>query len=318
MKIQRLFAALAAAAMVLPVAQAQNEQIAREHRFGRAVPAEGLINRDAVTQAGKNVGQIEEIMFDLESGRILYVGLNRKGLGKGDMVAVPPTLFSLRQRQADRGEDEGGLRARLTGRPVMIRVNEQALEGAPAFPKDPEQAVQGAYVDKVYAHFNQPRWWEGASGDSKAGQFNHVRRASNVQKLTVQNSSNEKLGQVETVLFDLPGGRVSYVVLDPKGSVIDKEVLLPIPPMALTKNPEGGRVLILGVDKEKLNNAPSINRDELTAESIEKLSRPDFAARVYNYYGKQPWFRDANIPSPTSRDRGENDRDKDDKKDKDD
>jgi sporulation protein YlmC with PRC-barrel domain len=308
MNTKRLFAVLAATAVLLPLAQAQNERVPREQRFGRAVPATKLIDRDVVTQSGKSVGQIEDVIFDLESGRILFLGLNPKGAGKGDMVAVPPTVFGMpRGQQAERDRDEGGLRARQQGRAFVIKGNEQALEGAPKFARTGEEMAQAAYVDKVYAHFNQPRWWEGATG-SKAGEFNHVRRASQIEKLSVQNSSNEKLGQVETVLFDVPAGRVSYVVLDPAGSIANKQVLLPIPPMAFTKGEEG-RTLILGVDKEKLNNAPSINRDELTAEDIQRLSNPAFASKVYNYYGKQPWFRDEGIPSPTGRERGEKDKD---------
>ena len=91
--------ALAAAAFSLSVAQAQTNQVPRDHRFGRAVPAKAFINRDVVTQAGKNVGQIEEVIFDMESGHILYLGLNQKGAGKGDMVAVPPMLFRMPQGQ---------------------------------------------------------------------------------------------------------------------------------------------------------------------------------------------------------------------------
>jgi sporulation protein YlmC with PRC-barrel domain len=306
MKSKLLFAALAAAAATLSLAQAQNEQVPREHRMGRAVPAAALMNRDVVTQSGKSVGQIEEVIFDMESGRILYVGLNLKGAGKGDMVGIPPTLFALprAQQQAARNDD-GGLRAQPKARALVIRANEQALQGAPKFAKDAEEMAQGAYVDKVYAHFNQPRWWEGASGDSKAGKFNHVRRASQVKNFAVQNSSNEKLGQVETVLFDLPAGRVSYVLLDPVGNIVNKQVLIPVPPMAFTRGQEA-RTLILDADKEKLNNAPSINRDDLKAEDIQRLSNPQFAAKVYNYYGKQPWFQSENIPTPTGPDREQN------------
>src|SRR5688500_11600934 len=119
MNTKHIFAALAAFAVMLPLAQAQNERIPREHRFGRAVPADKLINRDVTTQSGKSVGQIEDVVFDLESGRILFIGLNPKGGGQGDMVAVPPSLFALPKGQADarqeKDKDEGGLRARIQG-----------------------------------------------------------------------------------------------------------------------------------------------------------------------------------------------------------
>src|SRR4051812_35276947 len=176
-KVLTTIIALAAAAFSLSVAQAQTNQIPREHRFGRAVPASAFINRDVVTQAGKNVGQIEEAIFDMESGRILYLGLNLKGAGKGDMVAVPPMLFRLpaqgQQAAAKNNKATGGIKAAVQTRaPFVIRADEQALQGAPKFAKNGQEMAQAEYVDKVYSHFNQPKWWAGAAG-STAGQFNH-------------------------------------------------------------------------------------------------------------------------------------------------
>jgi len=306
MKKNYLLAALLATAFTLPLAQAQaqDEQVSRENRLKRAVPAKALLNRDVVTQGGKEVGQIEEVIFDMESGRILFLGLDLQGAG--DTVAVPPALFTYglgrAAAQQDKRDDNRGLRLGQKDRhPFVIRVSEEALKGAPKFAKSGEDRTEGAYVDKVYAHFNQPRWWQGA-GDAAAGKFNHIRRASQADNLSVQNVSNEKLGQVETVLFDLPAGRVSFVLLDPANRVANKEMLIPVPPMAFTRGEEN-RVLILDADKQKLNNAPSINRDDMTKDDIERLSEPAFATKVYNYYGKQPWFQNENIPSPTGPDR---------------
>jgi len=291
-----LLTAFATAAFSLSLAQAQNEQVPRENRLGRAVPAKALINRDVVTQGGKEVGQIEEAIFDMETGRILYLALDLKG-GANDTVAVPPALFTYGLGRAAAQGQTGGRQ------PFVIRTTEDALKGAPKYAATGQDRAQGAYVDKVYAHFNQPRWWQGA-GDSAAGKFNHIRRASQVNNFAVQNVSNEKLGQVETVLFDLPVGRVSFVVLDPANRISNKQVLLPIPPMAFTRGEQGGGMLILDADKDKLNNAPSINRDELNADDIRRLSNPEFATKVYEYYGKQPWFQ--NIPTPTGPDRQQN------------
>lgn len=297
---KQLLAAFAATTLTLsvpmPSAQAQDESVPRDQRFGRAVPAKAYINREVVNQAGKNVGQVEDVIFDVESGRVLYVALNPKGGAQGDMVAVPPRLFALPQPQPDG--------AAKTRRPLIIRANEQALAGAPKFAGTGEELSQGAYANKVYTHFNQPRWWEGAAG-ADAGKFNHIRRASNASKFVVENVSNEKLGQIETILFDIPAGRVSYFILDPAESVVNKQQLIPLPPMAFTRGQEN-HTLVLDADKEKLNKAPRIDRDDLTAEDIQKLSNPAFATKVYNYYGKQPWFQNEGIPSPTGRTQNNN------------
>lgn len=314
MKTKYLSAALAALAATFCLPSRAADDISREHRFGRAVPAPNLLNRAVVNQSGKNIGQIQDIVFDLESGRVLFVVLKPQGQGNNDTVAVPPMLFTLgRQPQQAQtrndDNDEGGLRARareaLRGQqnnrpPLVLKANDQALQGAPKY-VDSER-MQASFVDQVYGHFNQSRWWQGA-GDSKTGTFNHVRRAQHIHKLSVENSSSEKLGKIETALFDLPAGRISYVVLDPASNVSGKQVLYPIPPMAFTRGSDS--MLVLGTDKDKLTKAPSINRDELTAEDIQKLSQPNFALQVYNYWGKKPWFQAENIPSPTGAATGE-------------
>src|SRR5688572_21376066 len=141
MNTKVLITALATMAVSLSMAQAQDEQISREQRLGRAVPAAALINRDVVTQGGKELGKIEEVIFDMESGRILYLALDLKGLGVNDTVAVPPALFTYglgraaREVQADK--DNEGIRARQgqARHPLVLRATEEALKGAPKFAK---------------------------------------------------------------------------------------------------------------------------------------------------------------------------------------
>src|SRR5688572_21765418 len=112
MNTRYLLAAVAALSVTLclPSAQAQT-------RFGRAIPAApNLLNRDVVNQGGKNMGKVQDIVFDLESGRILYMVVNQKGAGVGDVVGVPPSLFALpqqaarQQQQQQQQQDNDGLR----------------------------------------------------------------------------------------------------------------------------------------------------------------------------------------------------------------
>ena len=224
MNTKVLLAMLTSVATV-SLAQAQN---AGEGRLGQTVPASALLERDVVTQGGKTLGEVKDIVFDMESGRILYVAMDLAGAGLKDTVAVPPMLFTygVGRARAEEGNDDA---IRAEGKqPLVLRTTGEALKGAPKYADTGQERAQAAYVDKVYAHFNQARWWEGAAG-SKAGSFNHVRRATGINKLTVQNSSGEKLGQVETVMFHLPAGLVTFVLVDPAQRISNQQQLLPIP-----------------------------------------------------------------------------------------
>jgi sporulation protein YlmC with PRC-barrel domain len=299
----------------------QQRQGARDHQLGSALQANAVIGRDVVGQNGNPVGKIEDAIVDLESGRILFMVVDLEG-GVNKLVAVPPTLFALdagdrqaARRNQERDEDRPGLRlgnedkdegerpGRRIGqaiqnrRPLGIRVDQDAVKGAPSFGQEQvESMANAAFVDKVYRHFNQPTWWAGEQG-SAAGEFKHVRRLSKLNNFSVRDVSNANLGKIETAVLDLRAGRVLFVMLDPAQRISGQKELIPIPPMAVTKGSEKG-MLTLSADKEKLNSAPSVDRANLRPQDVQRIDDPQFVKRVYDHFGKQVWF-DANALSPT-------------------
>ena len=305
----------------------QQRQAVSDNQLGPALQANAIIGRDIAGQNGNEIGSIDDVVVDLESGRILFAVVDLQGGGANNKVAVPPTLFTLnagdrdatraerRNRDRDRDDDRPGLRlgnkdrdegerpGRRIGqavenrRPLGIRVGEEALKGAPNFGQEQlESMANVAFVDKVYRHFNQPAWWAGEQG-SAAGEFKHVRRVSKLNNFSVRDVSNGNLGKVETAVLDLRAGRVLFVMLDPAERISGQKELIPIPPMALTKGSEKG-TLTLSADRAKLNAAPSVDRENLRPQDVQRMDEPQFVKRVYDHFGKQVWF-DANTLSPT-------------------
>ena len=91
-----------------------------------------------------------------------------------------------------------------------------------------------------------------------------MHRLSRMDQFAVQNVSNEKLGKIHTVLVDVPAGRVAHArSWIPANRISEKQELIPIPPMALTKGSEK-RLLVL--DANQLNGAPKIERQRLTRQ----------------------------------------------------
>jgi sporulation protein YlmC with PRC-barrel domain len=265
-----------------------DRQATREHRLGRILPADRVVGREVVNRNGKELGKIEDAVMDLETGRILFVVLNVSQEGRNDSVAVPPMLFTV----APAGSNNGG-----QGRqPFGIEVGREALANAPKFDKNQSESIaSAAFLDQVYKHFNQATWWAGAAG-STAGEFKNVHRVSRMNEFTVQDVANAKLGKINTVLLDVPAGRVTYAILDPANRISEKQELVPVPPMALTKGSDK-RVLVLDSNQEKLKAAPKIDRGQLTSGDLQRLAGPEFAKRVYDYYGKKPWFEESLAPT---------------------
>lgn len=99
---------------------------------------------------GDNLGHLEEIVIDLEKGRVSYAVLATGGfLGLGDkFFAVPWDLLTV-----DTENEE-----------LILDVSKEMLESAPGFDKDkwPDIHDRSWMVD-VYAYYGRAPYWEDES-----------------------------------------------------------------------------------------------------------------------------------------------------------
>lgn len=172
---KRFYAALTAAGLALvgystaAVGQDKETQAERDRAQQKAREStgqEGMTLTHRASQipgmtvknrAGKEIGSIEDIVLDANSGKIRYAAVSYGGfLGLGDkLFAVPWSAFDIR-READ-DEDEYYL---------MLDVDEQSLQNAPGFDQNhwPDFAdPQWKAVDKFYGERMQKRDRDGGT-----------------------------------------------------------------------------------------------------------------------------------------------------------
>jgi sporulation protein YlmC with PRC-barrel domain len=117
-------------------------------RMYRVLAAGTLVGNHVRNPAGDDLGSIEEIMLDLERGRIAYAVLSFGGfLGIGDkLFAIPWSALRI-----DRGEHE-----------FTLDMNREALDNAPGFDKHhwPDMA-DPVFGRKVHKHYGRTPYWEG-------------------------------------------------------------------------------------------------------------------------------------------------------------
>lgn len=112
----------------------------------RVMAADTLTGDKVVNRKHEDLGTIEHLMIDVETGRVAYAVLSFGGfLGMGDkLFAIPWSALAV-----DTGEKQ-----------FVLDVDKQALEGAPGFDKAhwPNMAdhVWGAEVSKYYSA--KPYW----------------------------------------------------------------------------------------------------------------------------------------------------------------
>jgi len=100
----------------------------------------------------------------------------------------------------------------------------------------------------------------------------------------VVNRHNEKLGEIEAIMLDVPLGRVAYAVLAVGGFLGMGEKLFAVPWKALVLDTDR-KCFILDVDKDLLKNAPGFDKDNwpVMAESA-------WAQQVHDYYKSTPYW----------------------------
>jgi sporulation protein YlmC with PRC-barrel domain len=107
----------------------------------------GTLTGDTVkNRAGEEIGALQEIMIDLDQGRVAYVVMAAGGfLGIGDKYFAVP--WSLLEVDTD-------------SHAVIVDLDKQTIEDAPGFDKDnwPDPSDVG-WLNKVYDYYDRQPYW---------------------------------------------------------------------------------------------------------------------------------------------------------------
>jgi hypothetical protein len=108
-----------------------------------------------------------------------------------------------------------------------------------------------------------------------------VVKTDEVIGVDVKNLQHENLGEIEEIVLDKTKGIVRYVVLSFGGflGLGDKYFALPWNAIHYDENEE---CFILNIDKERLKNAPSFDKN-----NWPDMSDRQFAEKIYTYYGSR-------------------------------
>jgi len=107
--------------------------------------------------------------------------------------------------------------------------------------------------------------------------------ADKVNGTDVYNFEGDKLGEVEEVMLDKVSGQVAYAVLSFGGFLGVGHKHYPLPWSTLKYDTSRGGYVI-NMDKEKLENAPSIDRD------TDFTWTPEYGRGIDRYYGTTPMW----------------------------
>ena len=100
----------------------------------------------------------------------------------------------------------------------------------------------------------------------------------------VKSPQGEDLGKIEEVMIDMDLKRVAYAVLSFGGFLGVGNKWVPVPWDALALLPDE-KVLVLNIDKEKIQKAPNFE-----PATLPDLANRQWGAVIHTYYGYPPYW----------------------------
>jgi len=121
--------------------------------------------------------------------------------------------------------------------------------------------------------------------DDNEGPGPQVMAASTLTGEEVVNAEGETLGKIDSIMLDVPSGKIAYAVLSFGGFLGMGDKLFAIPWQALQLDTEN-KCFILNADKETLEGAPGFDKDHWPS-----MADPQWAREVHSYYGSRPYWQ---------------------------
>lgn len=203
--------------------------------------ASDVIGMNVRNQRGEDLGEINDLVIDMNNERVHYAILAFGGIaGLGEkLFAYPMHVFT----RAPDGES------------LVLAVDEERLEAAPGFERDqwPDWQQEEGYRAQVDRYF-------GPTVQVEPRPNMLLRRASELLDADVT-SADEDVGDVEDLVIAMPGGQVQFAVveLDRGWSEPDRLTLLPL--RAFERSRQQGDNLALRLDRGQVATAPGFPAD---------------------------------------------------------
>lgn len=289
-----------------PGTQEDHPEVAEERpeaieEYTNLVLASDLIGKNIVNQEREQIGQVEDLLIDLQSGGVAYaiISLGEEAVfdfdidETGDRFAVSPQSLRLTDPEED----------------VVMDIDRQAFQQPQEFAADqwtrPEREPGQVYR---YGEQDQEEWrgifgrehrdredrdterdyedtdreYRDTERDQALMDARGGHHAEELMGMNVENLQGENLGSVEDLVVDFETGEVPYLIISAGDIVGIGGTERAVPPQAFRFSPEE-EVLTLDIDEQRWEDAPEFDRDQL-----EQFGQVDRGRETYEHYG-QDW-----------------------------
>lgn len=292
--LKMLVAAAASLAVLMPLTAQEKDSANKQEKSGsEKVKVQSVYRVSTIAgmpvknNAGEDLGKIEDLVVELNSGEVRYAALSFGGFASvGDkLFAIPWQALAFKF-----GEDESYF---------ILDVTEEKLARAPGFEEDkwPDLAdpSQSGKIDAFYGIKREEgakRKDRGSDDEAKRPKdaakpgelvYDAVYRVENITGMDVKNDRGEDLGSIHELVVDIKQGNVRYAALSFGGVLGLGDKLFAIPWKSLGfKHQATDKHFVLNVSPEKLKQAEGFDEDRWPdtgdpkwSQAIDDLYRTD-------------------------------------------
>lgn len=245
----------------------------------RLIKFGALENTTVKNHEGKDIGHIDEVMVDPQTGNVRYAALSFGGLLElGDKkFAIPLEAMDIQS------EDR-----------IVFNVTKEKLEEKEGFDKD----NWPSHADSRWAGHRAGQQGTGQQAGKPSGTQQgsmSPKKSSKLIGMEVKNRQDEQLGKISELYLDPDRSRVVYACMSHGGilGIGDKHFAVPWQSFETNKQD----VLVLDIPRSQLENAPYA-----AAAERDTWYDPDWVVSVYQYYKVEPyWVTAARQDAPRER-----------------
>jgi len=210
-------------------ARAESRQVKQTMRDMRASK---LIGSDVRNAQGENLGEIKDLVVDVNNERVYYAVLSFGGfLGLGDKLFAYPVRAFTQAADSDK---------------VILNVDKAKLKAAPGFEKDryPDFADR-RYGDEVDRYFGKT-----IAVQPMPNQL--LRRASELIGKDVNDRNGKDVGEIEDLVVNMANGKIHYAVVEFDKAWNLNDRLLAVPMKAFNYSRDRND-LVWDIDKSRVD-----------------------------------------------------------------
>ena len=229
---------------------------------GRDARVSQLIGKDVRNAKNEDLGDIQDLVIDMDTGRVQYAVLSFGGaLGMGDKwFAYPLKAF---RPAADKDE-------------LVLNVDQAQLKSAEGFEKN-----RWPNWNDVDLRGRIDRWFDKQAPVTKTGRY---KRASELIGGDVKDSTGKDIGDIKELVVNLAGGTVRYAIVefDRGWFKADRYVVVPMQSLKRTGDKDD---YVISRSRTELENAPSFEKSKWPDINDAKY-RGDFDLYNSNFFAK--------------------------------